>query len=319
MNTLRDGGYLPSGGNSRAILERTLKTTSPERPRPAADVPARAGAGLKSEHIETVLNTSADVGFFEVHAENYMGDGGRPHRQLEAMRDRYPLSLHGVGLSIGGEGTLDKAHLARLAALNKRYAPGLFSEHLAWSTHDTVYYNDLLPVPYDTESLNRVCDHIDEVQDVVGRQMLLENPSTYIAFEQSSMSELDFLKQVVARTGCGLLLDVNNVYVSAINHESCPRDYLNEFPMEAVGEIHLGGHAPDTDDHGRPLLIDAHDREVDDAVWSLYAFAIERAGAVPTLIEWDNDVPSWPVLLEEVEAADRLMQRTLSASYKEAM
>ncbi len=272
-----------------------------------ASVPARAGAGLKAEHIAEILETSADIGFFEVHAENYMGDGGMPHRQLEAIREKYPLSLHGVGLSIGGEGPLDRDHLQRLAVLNKRYEPGLFSEHLAWSSHETTYLNDLLPVPYDQETLDRVCDHIDEVQESVGRRMLLENPSTYVAFAQSTMSELDFLKEITRRTGCGLLLDVNNVHVSCTNHERSALDYLDAFPIGAVGEIHLGGHAPDQDDAGRPLLIDAHDRGVDQAVWALYEHLIASTGAIPTLIEWDNDVPAWPVLMSEAQAADRIL------------
>ncbi|MCX2725320.1 DUF692 domain-containing protein [Roseibium salinum] len=285
------------------------QTIAQTHPRIGADIPARAGTGLKPEHAAEILETRANVGFFEVHAENYMGAGGPPHRQLEAIRRDYPLSLHGVGLSIGGEGPLDKDHLARLAGLNKRYEPGLFSEHLAWSTHDTAYYNDLLPVPYDEATLQRVCDHIDEVQETVGRRMLLENPSTYVAFEQSTMGELDFLKEVTRRTGCGLLLDINNVFVSCTNHQRSADGYLAEFPMAAVGELHLGGHAPDTDDDGRPLLIDAHDREVDQAVWALYERVIDTHGALPTLIEWDNDVPAWPVLMAEAEAADRILSR----------
>ncbi len=272
-----------------------------------AAVPARAGAGLKPEHVAEILDTAADIGFFEVHAENYMGAGGPPHRQLEAIRENYPLSLHGVGLSIGGEQPLDRDHLQRLSALNRRYEPGLFSEHLAWSSHDTTYFNDLLPVPYDQATLDRVCNHIDEVQETVGRRMLLENPSTYVAFAQSTMSELDFLKEITRRTGCGLLLDINNVHVSCTNHERSAEDYLAGFPIKDVGEIHLGGHAPDTDDAGRPLLIDAHDRAVDDAVWTLYEKVVMRHGPVPTLVEWDNDVPAWPVLLAEAQEADRIL------------
>lgn len=284
-----------------------------------AAIPARAGAGLKAEHVNDILRTEADIGFFEVHAENYMGAGGMPHRQLETIRERYPLSLHGVGLSIGGETTLDKDHLERLAILNKRYEPGLFSEHLAWSTHDTTYFNDLLPVPYDQATLDRVCDHIDEVQTVVGRKMLLENPSTYVAFEQSTMSELDFLKEITRRTGCGLLLDVNNVHVSCTNHERSAEDYLAAFPIGDVGEIHLGGHAPDTDDAGRPLLIDAHDREVDDAVWALYETVIRQNGPIPTLIEWDNDVPAWEVLQAEAQAADAILSGAPTTALKRAV
>jgi uncharacterized protein len=283
-----------------------------------AAIPVRAGAGLKPEHISEILDTKADIGFFEVHAENYMGAGGPPHRHLEEIRKEYPLSLHGVGLSIGGENSLDKEHLQRLAVLNKRYEPGLFSEHLAWSTHDATYFNDLLPVPYDQPTLDRVCDHIDEVQVVVGRRMLLENPSTYVAFEQSTMSELEFLKEIARRTDCGLLLDVNNVHVSCTNHERSAEAYLAEFPMQEVSEIHLGGHAPDVDDAGRPLLIDAHDREVDAAVWKLYERVIQHTGPMPTLIEWDNDVPAWSVLLSEAKAADQILRRNANPDIRHA-
>ncbi len=275
-------------------------STSPE-------IAARAGAGLKPEHVEEILATSADIGFFEVHAENYMGAGGVPHHQLGRIRDKYPLSLHGVGLSIGGENPLDKDHLHRLADLNKRYQPGLFSEHLAWSSHDGIYLNDLLPAPYNKATLDRVCDHIDQVQEVVGRQMLLENPSTYVSFEQTTMSEIEFISSVVVRTGCGLLLDVNNIYVSATNHEFSHDAYVDEFPMEHVQEIHLAGHAPDEDEAGRPLLIDAHDRRVADIVWKLYDRTIARSGSLPTLIEWDNDIPAWSVLMSEALIAENIM------------
>lgn len=282
-------------------------------------IPARAGVGFKPEHAPEILSQARSVSFFEVHAENYMGAGGAPHRILEAIRETYPLSLHGVGLSIGGEGPLDREHLARLKSLNQRYEPGLFSEHLAWSTHDTTFFNDLLPVPYTRETLNRVCDHIDEVQDVVGRQMLLENPSTYVAFAQSTMGEIEFIAEVAKRTGCGLLLDVNNVHVSCTNHERSAAEYLHDFPMHLVQEIHLGGHAPDVDDLGRPLLIDAHDRKVDEQVWQLYEDVITRVGPIPTLVEWDNDVPNWPVLVEEAQAADAILSRAGSTALRKAV
>lgn len=270
-------------------------------------LPARAGVGLKAAHIAPILEARANLGFVEIHAENYMGDGGRPHHDLARVAERYPLSLHGVALSIGSAGPLDRDHLERLKRLIERYRPASFSEHLAWSTHDDVYFNDLLPVPYNTESLQRVCDHIDEVQNTLGVRMLLENPSTYVAFEQSKMSEIDFLEEIVARTGCGLLLDVNNVFVSATNHGYRPEEYIDAFPLEHVGEYHLGGHAPDTDDQGQPLLIDAHDREVADPVWTLYERCLAKTGPVATLIEWDNDVPDWPVLAAETSRADRVL------------
>lgn len=282
-------------------------------------IPARAGVGFKPEHAPEILASAPAVSFFEVHAENYMGAGGAPHRILEAIREKYPLSLHGVGLSIGGESPLDREHLARLKSLNQRYEPGLFSEHLAWSTHDTTFFNDLLPVPYTRETLNRVCDHVDQVQDVVGRQMLLENPSTYVAFAQSTMGEIEFIAEIAKRTGCGLLLDVNNVHVSCTNHERSAADYLLDFPMHLVQEIHLGGHAPDKDDLGRPLLIDAHDRKVDEQVWQLYAEVISRVGPIPTLVEWDNDVPNWPVLVEEAQAAEAILSRARPVALRKAV
>jgi uncharacterized protein (UPF0276 family) len=270
-------------------------------------IPARAGVGLKGEHYDAILSGAPDLGFFEIHAENYMGAGGPPHRYLTAIRERYPLSLHGVGLSIGADAPLDRAHLMRLKTVAARYEPGLFSEHLAWSTHDGAYLNDLLPVPYDPSTLTRVCDHIDEVQEAMGRRMLLENPSTYVEFRSSTMSELDFLRAVVRRTGCGLLLDVNNVFVSARNHNRDPNGYVDEFPVEEVGEIHLAGCAAQTDASGAPLLIDAHGSPVVDEVWALYQRALTRAGPKPTLIEWDNDVPAFDVLLAEAKRAETLL------------
>lgn len=267
----------------------------------------RAGVGLKAEHYRLILDTSPDIGFFEVHAENYMGDGGPPHRYLSAIRERYPLSLHGVGLSIGAARPLNKDHLKRLKTLVDRYEPSLFSEHLAWSTHDVDFFNDLLPVPYTSETLQRVVEHIDEVQEALGRQMLLENPSTYLAFSESTYSEIDFIAEIVRRAGCGLLLDVNNVHVASANQLWDPFEYIDAYPLAHVAEIHLAGHAAEKDEADRPLLIDTHDRPVDDLVWELYAHTLERLGAVPTLIEWDANVPSWPVLAAEARHAENLM------------
>jgi uncharacterized protein (UPF0276 family) len=267
-------------------------------PRVAADLPAKAGVGFKPEHFAAIMAARADVGFFEVHAENYMGEGGPPHRQLEALRARYPLSLHGVGLSLGGPRALDREHLKRLAALRRRYEPGLFSEHLAWSSHDSGFLDDLLPVPYTRETLGVVCDHIDETQEAVGR-LLLENPSTYVRFAESDIPEAAFLAEIVRRTGCGLLLDVNNVEVQAGNHGFDAWAYLDAFPLAAVEEIHLAGYA---DDAG--LRIDAHDSPVRPRVWALYRDVVARIGRKPTLIEWDNDVPPWPILQAEAARAD---------------
>ncbi len=275
-------------------------------------LPARAGAGFKSVHADAILADSYRIGFLEVHAENYMGAGGHPHRLLTRMREQFPLSVHGVGLSIGSENGIDAMHLSRLKTVIERYQPEQISEHLAWSTHDDSYFNDLLPVPYDRETLDRVCDHIDLVQSVLRRKILLENPSTYAVFEHSTMSETDFIREIARRTGCGLLLDVNNVLVSSVNNRFKPLMYLQDFPLDLVEEIHLAGHAEDQDEDGARLLIDAHDRPVDDEVWQLYDIIIRQTGPLPTLIEWDNDVPEWPVLRREAQAADAILARHAS-------
>ncbi|MGD9713595.1 MAG: DUF692 domain-containing protein [Thermomicrobiales bacterium] len=271
-------------------------------------LPNQAGVGFKPEHFAAIREDAGAVGFLEVHAENYMGDGGLPHAQLAALRADFALSLHGVGLSIGGPGRLDAGHLARLKALCDRYEPESFSEHLAWSSHGADYLNDLLPLPYTDETLVLVCDHVDQVQTTLGRRMLLENPSTYVLFEQSSLAEVDFLQAVATRTGCGLLLDVNNVFVSCINHRIDPRAWLADFPLHLVGEIHLGGHAEEELPSG-PLLIDAHGTPVADPVWALYTEVIAQGGPRPTLVEWDNDVPGWPVLRAEAARAAAILTK----------
>jgi len=276
---------------------------------PALSPGGLAGTSFKHEHLPAILAAGPQRAFFEVHAENYMGAGGPPHRALEAIRRDHPLSLHGVCMSIGGPQPLDAAHLARFADLVERYEPSLVSEHLAWSTHETTYFNDLLPLPYTAATLLHVCDHIDQVQHAIRRPILLENPSTYVAFTESTMSETDFIRLVAARTGCGLLLDINNVFVSATNHGFSARDYLADFPLSRVGEIHLAGHTEQTDDEGGPLLIDSHDGPVADAVWELFARIIGRCGPIPTLIEWDSRVPEWPILKAEAAAAQQILDR----------
>jgi uncharacterized protein (UPF0276 family) len=273
----------------------------------ASRLPERAGLGLKPEHHRDIHEGRPDVGFFEVHAENYMGAGGPPHRHLEAIAERYPLSLHGVGLSIGGEGDLDREHLKRLRRLADRYRPASFSEHLAWSTHDSAYLNDLLPLPYTEATLERVARHVGEAQQAVGQRLLLENPSTYVLFEESTIDEIDFLARLAARSGCGLLLDVNNVMVSAVNHRLDPVAYLDRFPAELVGEIHLAGYDEAVDGAGDRLLIDAHGSPVKADVIELYRYALRRTGPVATLIEWDNDVPSFEVLFAEARKADAIL------------
>lgn len=272
-----------------------------------------AGTSFKPEHLSAILEAGPQRAFFEVHAENYMGAGGPPHRALEAIRRDHPLSLHGVCMSIGGPQPLDKAHLARFRGLVARYQPALVSEHLAWSTHDTSFFNDLLPLPYTEATLRCVCDHIDQVQNAIRRPLLLENPSTYVAFRESSLSETDFIRNVAERTGCGLLLDVNNVFVSATNHGFSALEYLADFPLSRVAEIHLAGHAEQADDEGDLLLIDSHDGPVANAVWKLYEIVIQRRGRVPTLIEWDSKIPDWPVLQAEAVAAQAILDNCAPA------
>jgi len=276
-----------------------------------------AGAGLKHEHADDIFGSAPQVEFFEIHAENYMGAGGLPHHLLHRIRADYPVSIHGVGLSIGGTAPLDRDHLRRLRRLVDVYRPALFSEHLAWSTHDGVFLNDLLPLPYNQISLAHVCAHVDELQNAIGMRMLLENPSTYVAFGASTMSETEFLRAVAQRTGCGLLLDVNNVHVSAVNHHFDAAAYFDAFPIEFVGEFHLAGFAEDRDNASEPLLIDDHGRPVSATVWDLYRRALARPCLAPTLVEWDNNVPSFAVLASEVERARALL--VSQASHRTAM
>jgi uncharacterized protein len=276
---------------------------------PAHSVAGLAGTSLKHEHLPAIFAEGKQEGFFEVHAENYMGAGGPPHDALTRIRHDYPVSLHGVCMSIGGPHPLDKAHLGRFQALVERYEPALISEHLAWSTHNTTYFNDLLPLPYTQATLARVADHIEEIQETIGRPILLENPSTYVIFPESIMSETAFIRGLVQRTGCGLLLDVNNIFVSATNHGYSALSYLADFPLQHVGEIHLAGHAEQSDDEGELLLIDSHDGPVADAVWKLFDMVIARRGPIPTLVEWDSDIPDWPVLKAEAKAAQAILDR----------
>lgn len=270
-------------------------------------LPQAVGVGYKPAHFSALMTAPPPVTWLEVHAENYMGAGGRPLAQLRALAERFAISAHGVGLSIGGESPLDRAHLDRLAHLLDWLKPASFSEHLAWSTHDSGYLNDLLPLPYTKRTLDRVCDHIAQVQDRLGRRMLLENPSTYLAFAESEMDEVTFLDEIARRTGCGLLLDVNNVFVSATNQATDPVAYIDAFPLDLVGEIHLGGHDEDRDEDGAPLLIDSHGTAVTAPVWDLFAHVIHVGGPRPTLIEWDNDLPDWPVLASEARRADAIL------------
>jgi hypothetical protein len=266
-------------------------------------LPRVAGAGFKPEHASDILADPDFDGWFEVHAENYLGAGGLPVRLLADISARWPLSIHGVGLSIGGTARPDPGHLARVKALCDRFEPASFSEHLAWSTHEGVYFGDLLPLPYTRATLERVADHVDEVQAGLGRRLLLENPAAYLDFPETEMGEIEFLTAIARRTGCGLLLDVNNVAVASANRGTSAEAYIDGFPHALVGEIHLAGHAVEPDG----LRIDTHDRAVASEVWALFARTVERGGPKPTLIERDADLPPWRVLRAELAAADRIL------------
>lgn len=286
---------------------------------PTPTLPARAGVGLKPEHFREILASQPDIGFFEVHAENYMVPGGPFHHYLTRIRECYPLSIHGVGLSIGADSPLNLEHLNALAVLLKRYQPQSFSEHLAWSTHGPTFLNDLLPLPYNTATLQRVCDHVDLVQSHLGRRMLLENPATYVEFAASTWHEAAFLSEVLRRTGCGLLLDVNNVYVSSMNHQRDAQAIIRALPLAQVGEIHLAGFAKQFDGNGDPLLIDSHGSPVAQAVWDLYAFTLGLTDPVATLLERDNDIPAWPVLLAEAGVAEVQLRKAMDGESQKTL
>lgn len=266
-------------------------------------IPCSAGVGLRAPHYADILSTQPRTGWFEVHSENYFGAGGQPLHYLEQVRRLYPLSLHGVGLSLGSADAMDKEHLRKLKSLVRRVDPGLVSEHLSWGAIAGRHLNDLLPLPYTEEALDIVCAHVDEVQNFLGRQILVENISSYLRFRHSTMAEADFIAELLARTGCGLLFDINNLYVNTVNHGVDALAYLGKIPVDAVKEIHLAGF-----DHASGLLIDTHGKRVAQPVWELYRQAIERFGPVPTLIEWDTDIPPFSVLLEEAGKAQQVLE-----------
>jgi len=298
----------------RLIPRPTGGVTPAVRPAPHVrpSAPAPVGIGLKWPHVARVLAPEGvELDFFEVHAENLMGQGGPALAWLDRVRERYAVSIHGVGLSIGGEGPLDAAHLERLQSVVRRYRPRWFSEHLAWSSHAGTYFNDLLPLAYDRRTLQRVCDHLDQLQARLERRVLLENPSTYIELEASTLDEAEFIAALVQRTGCGLLLDVSNAYVSAVNHGRDPRASLDALPLDAVEEIHLAGFTEDRDAVGDRLLIDTHDAPVAEDVWRLYEYAVRRMGPVATLIERDRELPAFEVLRAEAHRAGAVMHRML--------
>jgi uncharacterized protein len=261
-----------------------------------------AGIGLRSAHIAEILATRPAAGLLEVHTENYLG-GSPALAALDDLRRDYPISLHCVGLSLGSAGNLDLRHLARCKALVDRLEPALVSEHLSWCRTAATYLNDLLPLPYTEETLDLFCWHVDEAQDALDRRLLIENPASYLRFRHSRIEEAEFVSAVVERTGCGVLCDINNLYVNAQNFGCDPVAYLDRLPASSVAEIHLAGHHRGEAD-GRPILIDDHGARVSEPVWALYAQAIERFGRVPTVIEWDTRIPPLPVLLAEARRAD---------------
>lgn len=272
------------------------------RPGTTAALPVAAGIGLRAPHLRHVLAQRPRIPWFEVHSENYFADGGAALATLDRIRADYALSLHGVGLSLGSTDPLDRVHLDKLKRLADRVQPAAVSEHLCWSSVDGRHYNELLPLPYTDEALVHVCARVSAVQEHLGRELLVENVSCYLAFAESTIAECDFVAAVAARTGCRLLVDVNNIYVNARNHGIDPHAYLAAIPPSAVAEIHLAGH----DDSG-PIVIDTHGARVAAAVWALYGDAIARFGRVPTLIEWDTDIPAFAVLEREAATAQAVL------------
>lgn len=276
-------------------------------------IPTRAGIGLRAPHMQAFLEGHPEIAWLEVHSENYFAEGGRAPIELDRIRRDYPVSLHGVGLSLGSTDPLDQGHLAKLKRAVERYSPALVSEHLCWVSVAGGHFHDLLPLPYTDEALAHVAARVAEVQEHLGRQILIENVSSYLEFEHSTMPEWDFLREVAARSGCGILLDVNNIFVNAVNHAFDPHRYIDAIPAHDVQEIHLAGHLEKQVD-GVRLLIDTHDRPVKDAVWDLYAYALEILGPKPTLIEWDSTLPELAVLLAEAGRAETLLRRHRAAA-----
>jgi uncharacterized protein (UPF0276 family) len=279
-------------------------------------IPARAGIGLRADHYQAVHETRPPVGWLEVHSENYFAAGGAALQHLERLRHHYPLSFHGVGLSLGSTDPLNLLHLEQLRRLIDRFQPALVSEHLSWGSVGGIHMNDLLPMPYTQRTVDYLETRIGQVQDHLGRRILVENISSYLRFADDELGEAECLAQLARRTGCGILFDVNNVYVSARNHNVEPMALLNEYldamPREAVREIHLAGHTVKSFDDGI-LLIDTHDQLVCDAVWMMYEHTLQRLGPVPTLIEWDTSLPPLEVLVGEARRADRYMENSREA------
>ncbi|MEX0922635.1 MAG: DUF692 domain-containing protein [Rhodovibrionaceae bacterium] len=285
--------------------------------RAVGPIPSAAGIGLRHPHLPDFLSGRPEVSWLEVHSENFLGAGGPRRRALERIRADYPISCHGVGLSLGSAEGLDGAHLARLAELFDAIQPGEVSEHVSWSVNQGTYLNDLLPLPYTEEALGVLCRNIARAQEAFGRRILIENPSSYLTFAASEMSEAEFLAEAVRRSGCGLLLDVNNVHVTAENHGQDAETYLDALPAGSVGEIHIAGHAV-TEVEGRRLLIDDHGSRVPPPVWRLLDSALARCGPVPVLVEWDSAIPALAVLLEEAGLAQAALDRQTAGSRRHA-
>ena len=277
-------------------------------------LPCNTGVSLKSQHYKQIIEQQPDIGWFEVHPENYMGAGGLPHYYLSQIREHYPISMHGVGLSLGSSDGIDDEHLKALAEVVNRHDPVQVSEHLAWSHWNATFLNDLLPLPYTEEFLDVVVNNVHRVQEALGRTLLIENPSLYLGFNHSTLSETEFLTELVARTGAGLLLDVNNVYVSSNNKLFNPKDYIDNYPLEAVGEIHLAGHSQNNV-QDKTVLIDDHGSPVIDAVWDLFDYTLQKQQKpLPVLIEWDTNVPSLETLIGEADKAVSLMAKHTQAA-----
>jgi len=281
-------------------------------------LPSNSGISLKPKHYKLILESTPEIGWFEVHPENYMGNGGAPHKYLTEIRSLYPISMHGVGMSLGSATEIDENHLNALCNLVKRYQPQMVSEHLSWSRFGNTYLNDLLPLPYTDESLEVIVNNIDKVQTAMGRNILLENPSIYLSFDNNTYSEPEFLNKLVKQSGCGLLLDINNIFVSAQNQGFDPYKYIREIEPEVVGEIHLAGHTVQ-EINGIEICIDDHGSKVIEEVWRLFSFAIEFIGRrVPILIEWDTDIPELPVLIAEMTKANTMMNKVITSPEKTA-
>lgn len=272
------------------------------------ELPAQTGIGLRAQHYSEVLASLPDIAWLEVHSENFFGPGGEPLRVLDAVREHYPLSLHGVGMSLGSSDPLNRNHLHKLKVLIERIQPAAVSEHLCWSSIGGRFLNDLLPLPYSEEALVNVCERIRQAQDFLGRRIMVENVSSYVRFSGATMPEWEFLAEVAQRCDCDILLDVNNIHVSASNHGFDARHYLDAIPGERIGEIHLAGYETDAgEDSDEDFLVDTHSRPVSEPVWALYEETLRRFGPKPTLIEWDNDIPELAVLLAEARTAQKFL------------